>query len=149
MKIVLKFALVLLLALVVVVIMHDVFSPYTAWYSRVSNARLTVDGKEVQGSLHRGNRGETLFLTRRDKLKAESYMIWIPKGRQGLVRDCGEWTAPRLPAFSIGDVNPPCWTFNADDSRASSTASPNRNLVPGANSIEFTGDDGSRISASW
>lgn len=147
MKIILKLALVLLLALVALVIVHAAFSPYTAWYFRVGNARLTVDGKEIRGSLHRGNHGETLFLTRRDKSKAESYMISIPQGRQGFALNCGNWTVPRLIAFPLGDVNPPCWTF--DYGETSTLARPNRNFVLGVRSIEFTADDGSRITASW
>ena len=145
MKTALKFALVLLLAFVALVIVHAAFSPYTAWYFRLSDARFTVDGKEVRGSLHRGNRGQTLFLTRRDKSKAESYMISIPQGRRGFVSNCGNWTAPRLTVFPIGDVNPPCWAFS--DGETSTLARPNRNLVLGVRSIEFTADDGSRITA--
>lgn len=142
-----KFALILLLTLVALVIAHRALSPYTAWYFRVSDARLTVNGKEVRGSLHRGNRGQTLFLTRRDKSKAESYMISIPQDRQGFVSNCGSWTAPSLIAFPIGDVNPPCWIFS--DGEASTLGRPNRNLVLGVRSIEFTADDGSRITAFW
>ena len=51
----------------------EVFSPYTAWYFVVPDARLTVDGRREQEWLHRRNHRETLFLTRRDKGKAESY----------------------------------------------------------------------------
>ena len=146
-KTALKFALVLLLALSALVIVDAAYSPYTAWYFRVSDVRLTVNGKEVRGSLHRGNRGQTLFLTRRDKSKAESYMINIPQGRQGFVLNCGSWSAPRLIVFPIGDVNPPCWTFS--NGEASTLARPNRNLILGVRSIEFTADDGSRITAFW
>ena len=102
----LKIAAISVLVLVGVVIILEVFSPYTAWYFVVPKARLTVDGRREQGWLHRGNHRETLFLTRRSKGKAESYMIWIPHDRQGIAWSCGNWTAPRFPAFSIGDVNP-------------------------------------------
>lgn len=147
MKTAVKFALTLLLILMTLVAVHGAFSPYAAWYFRVSDARLTVDGKEVRGSVHRSNRGQTLFLTRRDKPKAESYMITIPLGRQAFVSNCGSWTAPRLIAFPIGDVNPPCWVFS--DGETSTLAGPNRNPVLGVRSIEFTADDGSRIAAFW
>jgi hypothetical protein len=78
-------AAISVLVLVGVVITLEVFSPYTAWYFVVPNAQLTVDGRREQGWLHRGNHTETLFLTRRDKKKTESYMIWVPHDRQGIV----------------------------------------------------------------
>ena len=145
----LRIAAIALLVLLVVVIGHEIFSPYTSRYFRVPNTWLTVDGRKEQGWLHRGNHRETLFLTRRDKGKAESYMIWAPHDRQGIVLSCRNWTAPRFPAFPIGDVNPPCWTFYASDSAIPRSTLAPRNLVVGAGFVEFTADDGSRIKASW
>ena len=78
MKSVFKIAAISVLALVGAVITHEIFSPYTAWYFIVPKAQFTVNGKREQGWLHRGNHRETLFLTRRDKGKAESYMICFP-----------------------------------------------------------------------
>jgi len=141
-KKVLKSALALFVVLTVLLtllVTYSLHSPYTAWYSRVGNARLTVDGKDARGSLHRGNRGETFFVTRRDKSKTESYSISVLPSGQGFVSNCANWTAPRLPVFPIGDVNPPCWTVSNGD----------RNLVVGTKSLQFTADDGSRITASW
>jgi hypothetical protein len=74
-------------------------------------------------------------------------MISILQGRQGFVSNCGSWTAPRLIVFPIGDVNPPCWTFS--DGETSTLARPSRNLVLGTRSVEFTADDGTRITATW
>jgi len=111
----LKTAAILILVLLGILITVDIFSPYAAWYFVVPSARLTVDGRPDQGWLHRGNHRESLFLTRRDRGKAESYLIWIPKDRQESVLSCGHWTAPRLPAFPIGDLNPPCWTIVASE----------------------------------
>jgi hypothetical protein len=143
-----KIAAALLLALIVLTVVYAIFSPHATWYSRVWNARITADGKEIRGSLHRSHQGEALFLTRRDKSKAESYLIWAHQDRRGLVLTCGRWTAPRLPLFVIGDVNPPCWPANDSDNYPS-RISPNRKLVVGAKIIEFTADDDSRITASW
>jgi hypothetical protein len=145
----LKIAVISVLVLVGVVITLGVFSPYTAWYFIVPNARLTVDGRREQGWLHRGNHRETLFLTRGDKGKAESYMIWVPHDRQAIVWRCGNWAAPRFPAFPIGDVNPPCWTFSATEAPTPNPALPARKLAVGADFVEFIADDGSRIKASW
>jgi hypothetical protein len=145
----LKIAAISALVLLGVVITRETFSPYTAWYFIVPKARLTVDGRRQPGWLHRGNHRETLFLTRRDEGRAESYLIWVPHDRQGIVWSCGNWTAPRFPAFRIGDVNPPCWTFSASEAPSQKLTLPVRNLVAEPGSVEFIADDGSRLRASW
>jgi hypothetical protein len=145
----LKIAAISILVLFGIVTIHEIFPPYTAWYFVVPSARLTVDGRPEPGWLHRGNRRETLFLTRRDKEKAEAYMIWIPHDGLGIVCNCGHWTAPRLPVFPVGDVNPPCWVFSAGGGPTSKPTLPARNLVAGTDFVEFTADDGSRVRASW
>jgi hypothetical protein len=81
---------------------------------------------------------ETLFLTRRDKSKADSYMISIPQGRQGFVSNCNDWTAPKLPVFPIGDVNPPCWTFNNGETSTLANRNLRDNTVRRANSVTFS-----------
>jgi hypothetical protein len=148
-KKVLKIGAISTLVLTGTAVCYAIFSPYYAWYFIVPNARLTVDGKPQQGLLHRGNHGATLFLTRRGSAKAESYMIWVPHDRQGMVSNCGRWTAPRFPAFPIGDLNPPCWIFLANEAPTPKPALPPRNLARGTDFVEFTADDGSRIKASW
>ncbi len=145
----LKIAAISILVFLGITITLSIFSPYTVWYLVVPNARLMVNGRPAQGWLHRGHHGESLFLTRRDRGKAESYMIWIPHDRQGGVLSCGHWTAPRLPAFPIGDVNPPCWIVVASEDPSPKPSLPPRNLVAGINFVEFTADDGSRLRASW
>jgi hypothetical protein len=146
---ILKIAAILILVLFGIVVTHEIFSPYTAWYFVVPKTRLTVDGRPEQGRLHRGNHGETLFLTRREKGKEESYMIWIPRDRQGIVASCGHWTAPRFPVFPIGDVNPPCWTFFFSGGPTPKPTLPGRNLAAGIDFVEFTADDGRRLKISW
>ena len=146
----LKIATISVLILVGALIALEAFSPYTAWYFVVPKAQLTVDGRREQGWLHRGNHGETLFLTLRNKGKTESYMIWVPHDRKGVVWNCGNWTAPRFfPAFPIGDLNPPCWTFSTSEAPTPKPTLPARNLAVGAGFVEFTADDGSRIKATW
>jgi len=145
----LKICAILLLLVFAIAIGHEIFSSYTTWYFRVPNVRLTVDGKEVQGWLHRGNHGQNMFLTRRDKVKAESYLISLPRDNQRMVWSCGDWTAPRFPVFPIGDVNPPCWTFSIGESSAPTPTPPPRNIAVGTSFVEFTADDGKRIKASW
>lgn len=134
------------LLLILALCIHMIFSQYTSWYFRVPNVQLTVDGKTAQGWLHRGNRNGTLFLTRRDNLVVESYLI-LPS--RGVVWSCGAWTAPRIPAFPIGDVNPPCWTLSTEDNLSTKPIRPARNLTVGTKLLEFTADDGKRIRVSW
>jgi hypothetical protein len=145
----LKIAAISILVLFGIVIIREIFSPYTAWYFVVPGARLTVDGRQEQGWLHRGNHERNMFLTRRKEGKVESYLILIPRDGQGSVSSCGNWTAPRLPVFSIGDVNPPCWTFYAAEDQTPKLNLPARKLASGDNFVEFTADDGSRIRGSW
>jgi hypothetical protein len=114
---------------------------YTSWYFRVPLSEMTVDGKTASGWLHRGNEWQVLFVTRNDAMQPESYMIVIP---QGAVSSCANWVASRLPAFPIGDVNPPCVILGRI-----APEGPPRNLVSGPNFVEFTADDYSRVKLSW
>jgi hypothetical protein len=142
----LKIAASSALVFVGVAVALSIFSPYTAWYFIVPTAHLTVDGRPVHGWLHRGSHAKVLFLTRQVKGKSESYMVGLRDSRPRLVLSCGAWTAPRLPAFPVGDVNPPCLFAS---SAADSPLLPDRNLLVGLDSVEFTADDGSRIKATW
>jgi hypothetical protein len=145
----LKTAAISILVLFGIVIIREIFSPYTAWYFVVPSARLTVDGRPEQGWLHRGSHAGNLFLTRRKGGNVESYLIMIPRDGQGSVSSCGNWAAPRLPAFPIGDVNPPCWTIHAAEDPTPKFTLPSRKLISGEHFVEFTADDGSRIRGSW
>jgi hypothetical protein len=145
----LKIVAISVLALFGVAIIAGIFSPYTSWYFYVPNARITVDGKKEQGWLHRGAHRETMFLTLRGRGKAESYMIPIPHNQHGFVSSCGQWTAPRFPAFPIGDVNPPCWMFVVKENPTVEPIVPAGDLVAGTNFVEFTADGGGRVRATW
>ena len=146
---VLKIAAISILVLLGVLVSREVFFSYTVWYFVVPSARITVDGRLEQGWLHRGNHGKNLFLTRRKMGNVESYLILLPDNGQGNVSSCGNWTAPRFPAFPIGDVNPPCWTFHAADDPTPRVNLPARKLASGERFVEFTADDGNRIRGSW
>jgi hypothetical protein len=58
------------------------------------------------GWLHRGRHGAILFLTHSGKGETETYMIFLPHDQGGHESNCERWTAPRFPAFPIGDLNP-------------------------------------------
>jgi hypothetical protein len=149
----LKIVAIVMLALLVIIVAHEIYSPYMSWYFLVPGARLTVDDRPEHGWLHRSRHGRVLFLTRQGKEKNESYEIWIPRDERGSVMSCGEWTAPEFFVFSIGDVNPPCLTlslrFIPNDGPPPKSTGPRRNLVAGPGHVEFTADDGSRLKVSW
>ena len=145
----LKIAAISILVLFGILLTREIFSPYTAWYFIVPSARLTVDGSPQQGWVHRGNHWENLFVTRRKAGNVESYLIMLPRNRQGSVSSCESWTAPRFPVFPIGDVNPPCWRYYAAEDPTPRFNPPPRGLASGEHFVEFTADDGSRIRGSW
>ena len=146
---VLKFAAVLMLVLIGLLVAEGIYSPYVFWYFIVPHAQLTVDGKPAQGWLHRSHHGDILFLTRHDTDKVETYRIWISHdGKAGASR-CEDWTAPRFPAFSIGDVNPPCLKIEIADDSIPKPTPPKRDFVAREAFVEFTADDGSRLRVSW
>jgi hypothetical protein len=144
-----KIAAISILVLFGILVARETSSPYTAWYFVIPTARFTVDGRPVQGWLHQGNHERNLFLTRRKMGNVESYLIVLPRDGQGSVSSCGNWTAPRLPAFPIGDLNPPCWTWQAAEDPTPRPNPQPRKIASGEHFVEFTADDGSRIRGSW
>jgi hypothetical protein len=145
----LKFAAISIVVLFVILVAREIFSGYTVWYFIVPSAQVMVDGRLERGWLHRGNHGENLFLSRSKGKNVESYLIMLPRDRKGSVSSCGNWTAPKFPAFPVGDLNPPCWTFYAAEDPTPRVNLPARELVSGEHFVEFTADDGSRIKGLW
>ena len=145
----LKIVAILVVVFLVAPIAYSTFSGYTIWYFAASHSRLTADGRPAHGRVHRGNGGQTVFVTRTDGEKATTYLVQIPHGARGTVWSCGKWVAPRFPAFPIGDLNPACWTFKVAEEPDTGPIIPPRRLATGPNFVEFTADDGSRVRATW
>ena len=117
---------------------------YTTWWFSLRGL-VAVDGVRG-GYLHRNWDHSAVIITRTDLHPSQSYLVWLP-GKRSLIH-CGDWHAPRLPAFPIGDVNPPCLFGNGAallvaDNAVLSTLS----AQPG--SVEFQTETGKRVTASW
>jgi len=128
-------------------LVYSIFSPHFSWYFRVWDARLTVDGRPVEGWLHQGGREQILFVTRSSGQGSETYRVWL--GGHPYVSDCGDWISPRFPIFVTGDINPPCFWADADENGEIRHPPPRRIIISRPNSVEFTADDGSRVAVSW
>jgi hypothetical protein len=84
---------------------------------------------------------------RTDSNPRQSYLVAL-SGRKWLIH-CGEWHAPRLPAFPIGDVNPPCSIFNNGAELPTADNPIVGTLKAGPHSVEFQRLQGRKVSASW
>jgi hypothetical protein len=149
----------LIVALWTFVVPASILNHYTVWYFMLPAARLTVDGKLNAGYIHWaevGSNGGAVMVTVRQRSQSQTYRIWRPDTQatpperhmvgQPTVQHCEGWSAPRSPAFSTGDVNPPCSYFFDDKPTPNP---PERNAVGGPNSVEFTADDRKRVRAEW
>ena len=114
---------------------------------------MTVDGRPAAGWVHKRtlDDGRIIFLTEKDGGRVETYRITQETGKGDHVVRCRDLTAPRFPAFPIGDVNPPCFGFVEALEKPSQTTTepPGRNLRTGPRFVEFTADAGERLRASW
>lgn len=149
MKKAIKLIAVLFLIFVVAPVVYSAFDHYTTWYFTDFQARLAVDGKPAGGRIHRDRHGRSVFVTRTDVGRTVTYLIAIPGNTPGYGSFCRDWVAPRFPAFSIGDLNPPCWTFTSPGDPNPPPVHPPTNLVTGPNFVEFTAYDGKRVRATW
>lgn len=134
-------------ALFAVVVIREAFFGYTAYFVIVPGARVLADGKPAAGWLHRGGKGQLLIVTRDVAGKRDSYWINRPDHRGGYVLSCGDWTAPKSPLVAIGDVNPPCLSFSFNQPPISDSPKPSPKF--GRATVEFTAEDGKRITVAW
>ena len=118
---------------------------YMSWWLW-SSGSVAVDGSR-HGYLHINTQHSAVIITRTDSNPPQSYLVDV-SGRKWIIH-CGEWHAPRFPAFSIGDVNPPCSIFSngADLPRADNPI--DATLKAGPRSVEFETTQGHRVSAYW
>jgi len=120
---------------------------YTSWYFMIPAAALTLDGKHNSGYVHLANAGKygtDIVVTVRQRWSAETYNVVLPNNGRSSVSERS--IAPRLPVFSIGDlIYEPLWTSD----RRAHVDPPDRRLVTGPTSVEFTANDGKRVRAEW
>jgi hypothetical protein len=136
-------AIFVLFALVVI---REAFFGYRAYFLIVPGAEVFTDGKPSVGWLHRAGKGQVLILTRSVSGLRESYWIRRPGEKAGGVSDCGDWTAPKSPLISIGDVNPPCLVLATGPPKENRQK---RSPTFGLRVLEFTADNGERLKVAW
>jgi hypothetical protein len=118
---------------------------YTTWWFWRGGS-VTVDGVR-SGYLHGTWDRSAVIITRTDSNPSQSYRVWVA-GKKSLIH-CGEWHAPRLPVFPIGDVNPPC-SFLSNGSNAPTADYPvNSTLTARPGFVEFYTERGKKVTASW
>jgi len=71
-----------------------VFDPYIAWFRRVPRVRLTIDGIQERGWMHRATKGRGLFVTHGYGQSVESYSVMFIASGMVIVWRCAKWTAP-------------------------------------------------------
>ena len=129
-------------AFLVLVVLPGIYSTakgYTVWFFQIPSPVLTVDGKQTKGWLHKARDGRVVFFIRNDADRPETYDLVFTNSGNAYVMSCGTWTAPRLPVFPVGEVNPPCFF----------KGSAGQNSTRGPNSVAFTAIDGKRLEARW
>ena len=93
-----------------------------------------------------------LVITRRESGQKHSYLVRIeddPQHGAPVVSDCEEWTAAYLPLFMFPDVNPPCVKWYAAEEAPPPPRTPKRDVRVKERSVEFTANDGKRVTVRW
>jgi len=93
-----------------------------------------------------------LVVTRWESGRQHSYLAWIqndPHHGAPVVSDCEEWRAAYLPLFMFPDVNPPCIKWYAAEEVPPPLKTPNRDVKVKDRSVEFTANDGKRVTVRW
>lgn len=133
-------------AVLLVAVPAAICDRYMAWYFMLPTARLSVAGRPNSGYVHRasgGSYGTDIVITVRQRWRSESYWIVLPANHRATVSTCKN--APGLPVFGIGDLDR---SWSDLDVKPSLTP-PERDLVTGPTSVEFTGSDGKRVRVEW
>ena len=121
---------------------------YTQWWLW-SGGHVTVNG--VQGGyLHKNWSHSAVIITRTDSKKSQSYLVRI-SGEEFSVAMvyCGDWHAPRFPAFPIGDVNPPCMGILDDPDPPDADRPLLSTLTARPGFVEFSTMHGKKVRATW
>lgn len=106
---------------------------------------MTVNGVR-SGYAHRNRENSAAIVTRVDVYPNQSYLIWLGDNKH--LTHCGQWHAPRLPAFPIGVVNPP-FLLRGDSSMSNADDGVASTLMTRPEFIEFYTVKGRKVTASW
>ena len=130
---------------------HAVFFGHTDCFVILPFAKVLVNGKPVQGWLHRELKGRQLVVTRINSVRVrESYLIFFTQ-RGTSANLCAGWLPAGSPIFMLGDLSSPCFQLKI-------VSESELNAVPvthwpkpetGPKFVEFSAHDGVRIRATW
>ena len=120
---------------------------YMSWWFS-SSSQVAVDGVR-SGFLHVNWEHTAVIITRTDLRPSQSYLVGL-SGKTSLTH-CGDgdWQAPRLPAFSNGDVNPPCSFFSNGSALPVADNAVLSTLTARPGFVEFQTAHGKKVTASW
>ncbi len=116
----------------------------TWWFS--SGGQVAVDGVR-RGFLHVNWEHSAVIITRTDLRPSQSYLVGVYDPNS--LTHCGDWQAPRLPAFPIGDVNQPCSFFSNGSDLPAADNAVFSTLTARPGFVEFRTARGKEVTASW
>jgi hypothetical protein len=146
-KVALRFAGLLLFIfafLLAAALTYSTARGYMTWWLS-SDGQVAVDGVR-SGYLHRNWKHSAVIITRTDSHPPQSYLVGL-NGKHMI--HCGEWHAPRLLAFSIGDVNPPCSIFSNGGDLQNVDNADVSTLTVGRDFVEFHTRKGKKVTVTW
>jgi hypothetical protein len=122
---------------------------HTQWWL-ISGGRVAVDGVRG-GYLHTSWSRPFVVITRTDSTRAQSYLVRLSGSAEFSegITYCNNWHAPRLPAFPMGDVNPPCTGFLDDPDTPDADRPLSKTLTARPGFVEFTTVRGKEVTAKW
>jgi hypothetical protein len=97
-------AILIVLTLTLVPLLLFFWKGYVEVYRQIDTADVRVNGTPA-GFAHHGR--VSAIVTRTDVAGGHSYRIW-PTGKEMLIFDCHNWTAPSRRYFLQGRVSEPC-----------------------------------------
>ena len=118
---------------------------YMTWWVS-SKSEVAVDGIR-SGFLHVNREHSAVIITRTDLRPSQSYLVRF--SGKGSLTHCGDWQAPRLPAFPVGDVNPPCLFFSNSSDLPVADNAVLSTLTARSGFVEFQTEHGNKVTASW
>ena len=141
-------SLIVLVILLAIPVTYSTARGYTQWWF-MSSSHVAIDG--VQGGyLHKNWSNSAVIITRTDSKRGQSYLVRISgeEVSQSMIY-CGDWHAPRIPVFPIGDVNPPCMGFLVDSDPPDADRPRVSTLTAKQGFVDFSTVQGKRVTATW
>jgi hypothetical protein len=141
-------SLLVLAMLLAVSVTYSTARGYTQWWFMLGG-HVAIDGVR-SGYLHTNWSRSAVMITRTDSKRRQSYLIRISgeEFSQSMIY-CADWHAPRLPAFPIGDVNPPCMGVIDDPDPPDADRPLRKTMVARPGFVEFTTVQGNKVTATW